>query len=396
MNTKPRGTVCMCAYMHAKYIRQALDALAAQTYTHFKIVACDDGSTDGTYEILKEYEAGKLAGKLTVITHPGHVNRGIYHTYNACLDHMDTEFFTAHASDDFWDPDALEYWVKFMDERPDIDFIYGQCKLVGADGVSLHQFLGACDIGNGEGARQKLIYAMAIHEPTIFYRGCCVDVLRSGHKFIYGDWYNTNHLFANYQGKHYMRPCVNYRIHDTSVMGKFNAHEDMNRRLAIYEQFYHEGLFADHPLLQLHLYFPLIAIWTVNNDREKKSFYLKSLYQHLARYGQDCSNAEVLCEAAKTAYCFHKQAHAYFIALLPFRFGRLILYETPLRIACAQLVEMREHESPRLVIKIIIQIILAGCSLFVFKNLLCNLTKHRKLRPYDQRVGEHRRAKFGA
>lgn len=32
-------TVCIIAYNHARYIRQELDALVAQTYTRFKIVA---------------------------------------------------------------------------------------------------------------------------------------------------------------------------------------------------------------------------------------------------------------------------------------------------------------------------------------------------------------------
>ena len=42
-------------YNGASYLRQALDSLLAQTYSDFHVVALDDGSTDGSFSILKQY-----------------------------------------------------------------------------------------------------------------------------------------------------------------------------------------------------------------------------------------------------------------------------------------------------------------------------------------------------
>ena len=49
-----RISVLMGIYNCASTLPEALDSLYAQTYKDFKIILCDDGSQDNTYEIAKE------------------------------------------------------------------------------------------------------------------------------------------------------------------------------------------------------------------------------------------------------------------------------------------------------------------------------------------------------
>ena len=58
MNNTPMVSVCCLAYNHATYIRQCLDSLVNQeTNFSFEILIHDDCSTDGTTEIIREYES---------------------------------------------------------------------------------------------------------------------------------------------------------------------------------------------------------------------------------------------------------------------------------------------------------------------------------------------------
>jgi len=54
---KPNISVAMATYNGEKYIREQLDSLSTQTELPFELVVCDDGSTDATLQILKEFSA---------------------------------------------------------------------------------------------------------------------------------------------------------------------------------------------------------------------------------------------------------------------------------------------------------------------------------------------------
>ena len=51
----PRISVIMPAYNASKYISEAIESILNQTFTNFELLICDDGSTDGTLDIVKHY-----------------------------------------------------------------------------------------------------------------------------------------------------------------------------------------------------------------------------------------------------------------------------------------------------------------------------------------------------
>jgi glycosyltransferase involved in cell wall biosynthesis len=52
MNT-PKLSVLMPAYNAEKYIAEAIESILKQTFTDFEFIIVDDGSTDGTWEIIQ-------------------------------------------------------------------------------------------------------------------------------------------------------------------------------------------------------------------------------------------------------------------------------------------------------------------------------------------------------
>ena len=55
MKNKPVVSIVLPTYNGAKYIRESLDSILAQTFQDYEIICVDDGSTDGSDEVLEMY-----------------------------------------------------------------------------------------------------------------------------------------------------------------------------------------------------------------------------------------------------------------------------------------------------------------------------------------------------
>jgi glycosyltransferase involved in cell wall biosynthesis len=102
----PLVSVVIPSYNQAEYLREALDSLLAQTYTHWEAVVVNDGSTDNTEAVMHEYASRDL--RIRPITK---VNGGITSALNEGLDHARGEFFCWLSSDDLFYPTKLELQI---------------------------------------------------------------------------------------------------------------------------------------------------------------------------------------------------------------------------------------------------------------------------------------------
>jgi glycosyltransferase involved in cell wall biosynthesis len=94
-------SVVMAAYNRADTLQRAIDSVLAQTIDDWELIVVDDGSVDGTSEIL----ARQTDPRIRVFTHA--VNRGQYPAKNTGYDNIRGEWFTHLDSDDELTPDAL-------------------------------------------------------------------------------------------------------------------------------------------------------------------------------------------------------------------------------------------------------------------------------------------------
>jgi glycosyltransferase EpsE len=126
-----RVSVLMGIYNCALTLREALDSLYAQTYQDFKIILCDDGSTDDTYAIAKEYSD---AHQNVVLLRNEH-NKGLNSTLNRCLEIADTEFCARMDGDDISLPTRFEEEVRFLDEHKEYAIVSTPMKYFDYKGV---------------------------------------------------------------------------------------------------------------------------------------------------------------------------------------------------------------------------------------------------------------------
>jgi glycosyltransferase EpsE len=116
-----RISVIIGIYNCASTLIEALDSLYAQTYQNFKIILCDDGSTDETYNVAKTQ--AELHNNIILIKNEQ--NRGLNFTLNHCLKYVDTEYVARMDGDDISLPSRFEQEVNFLDEHPEYAVVSG-------------------------------------------------------------------------------------------------------------------------------------------------------------------------------------------------------------------------------------------------------------------------------
>lgn len=110
-----RISILMGIYNCASTLAEALDSLYAQTYQDFKIILCDDGSKDDTYEVAKRY--ADTHDNIVLVRNEK--NMGLNYTLNHCLKYADTEYCARMDGDDISLPTRFEKEIEFLDEHPE-------------------------------------------------------------------------------------------------------------------------------------------------------------------------------------------------------------------------------------------------------------------------------------
>lgn len=111
------------AFNRAPYIKQTLESVLTQGYLNFEYIVVDDGSTDGTYEILQQYAA---QGKIQLLTHPNRANRGQAAALNVGLKAVSGEFIAILDSDDVFAEDKLAIQMDYLKKHAQLGMVYGQ------------------------------------------------------------------------------------------------------------------------------------------------------------------------------------------------------------------------------------------------------------------------------
>ena len=101
-------SVVMCTYNGAQYIREQLDSIVGQTYPIHELIIQDDGSTDETVAIIKEYQAKYPFIKSYINEH----NLGFNLNFKSAIMKATGDYVAISDQDDVWFPEKIEKQVK--------------------------------------------------------------------------------------------------------------------------------------------------------------------------------------------------------------------------------------------------------------------------------------------
>jgi len=117
MNSNPLVSIIIPAYNAEKYIKRALESALAQTYKNIEIIVIDDGSTDKTAEIVKNYKDPR-------IIYLFQKNQGQGSARNNGIKKSQGEYITFLDADDYYFPQKVEKQVRFLENYPNYQAVY--------------------------------------------------------------------------------------------------------------------------------------------------------------------------------------------------------------------------------------------------------------------------------
>lgn len=121
-------SILTVTFNHSKYIAECVESVLSQTYDDWEMVIVDDGSTDGTIDIIKEYNDSKIK-----IISKGHKGlSGLAEAYNLALAESNGDLVAILEGDDYWPPNKLEKQITSF-ERDDVVLSFGMAGWVNND-----------------------------------------------------------------------------------------------------------------------------------------------------------------------------------------------------------------------------------------------------------------------
>ncbi|BAY34812.1 putative glucosyltransferase [Nostoc carneum NIES-2107] len=125
----PLVSVLVPNYNYAKYIGETLDSAIRQTYPHYEVIVCDDGSTDNSCEVIEAYVQKDL--RIQLIRKP---NGGVGSALNTAYNRIKGQIICILDADDVWMDNKLYKIVEAFKEAPSSGFVIHNVIPVDANG----------------------------------------------------------------------------------------------------------------------------------------------------------------------------------------------------------------------------------------------------------------------
>ena len=224
-------SIALCTYNGARFLREQLDTLVSQTYENIEIIAVDDCSTDGTFEILEAY-----AGKYPQIkVFRNQQNLGFIQNFDLSVRLCTGSLIALCDQDDLWHPRKIELQVNAIGENV---FIYHDSEFIHQDGTSMNRKMS--DLMNlyRGGNPEVFLFFNCISGHTILMKRELLDYALPMNNKYFHDWWLA-YVATNIGEIDFIPEClVKYRQHDKSETNilQISRSKD-NYKLSSYQHF---------------------------------------------------------------------------------------------------------------------------------------------------------------
>lgn len=113
----PKISVCIPTFNRVNLLPFAIESVLQQTYQDFELIICDDGSQDGTPELISQYTDSRIK----YIRHPQNIGKS--NNMRSGFDAATGEYFMKFDDDDRLTPDFLTRTAAILDKDSSIDFV---------------------------------------------------------------------------------------------------------------------------------------------------------------------------------------------------------------------------------------------------------------------------------
>ncbi|TLF45904.1 glycosyltransferase family 2 protein [Halomonas urmiana] len=132
--SQPLVSVLCTVYNEVLYIKKMISSLSCQSYCNLEVIVVDDGSNDGTADVLRSEVQEKSWLKVVFLTS----NKGKAFAQNVAFDNAIGDYICLHGGDDESHPDRIKRQLEFL-LRYDLDCCITQISTCDEEGVILEK-----------------------------------------------------------------------------------------------------------------------------------------------------------------------------------------------------------------------------------------------------------------
>jgi glycosyltransferase involved in cell wall biosynthesis len=210
---QPTISAVVAAYQAEQWIAEALQAILGQTRPPDEVIVVDDGSTDGTAEVLERF-----ADRVKIVRR---ANGGCPAAFNTAFSHATGDFVALCGSDDVWVPEKLEWQMETIERHPEVDVLCGDARLFGRVEGSYSKPPGT-GVLDSAALTEALYRANIICAPSVVIRRSLFEALGPFVENFGADDYEywMRCLRAGARFYYDTRPLLGWRQHDNNLSSK--------------------------------------------------------------------------------------------------------------------------------------------------------------------------------
>jgi glycosyltransferase involved in cell wall biosynthesis len=225
-------SVAMCTYNGARYLREQLDSIAAQTRLPDELVVCDDDSTDGTNEIVASF-AG--SAPFPVSHHVNERNLGSTQNFENAIQLCRGDIIALSDQDDVWRSDKLALIERCFVEKSKVGMVFSDAEIVDEELRSLGRLSQVSGFGKkkqrlirGPKALDILLPAWWVTGATMAFQSKFTDLvlpIPTNLAMIHDGWISVM-IAAVADVTFIEEPLILYRQHERQQLGAPAKRED--------------------------------------------------------------------------------------------------------------------------------------------------------------------------
>lgn len=235
----PLVSIVLPTYNGEKYVRQTIQSLVSQTYKNIEIIISDDGSTDGTADIIREFADKYSFIKVNISPK----NLGIADNYNLAVRMSSGEIAIGIGHDDLLSPGHTAAIVPYFKD-PSVGLVHCNAMKIDSTGRDIKFVAKDSEkIKKTKNPMKWLCFNNFIQSCGMAYRRkAFIDIGGWNDSFPYdSEWYTYIRYAENYKFVYTTDTFSYYRVHDSNISKflkgakshEFEAYRQRCRELAM-------------------------------------------------------------------------------------------------------------------------------------------------------------------
>lgn len=244
--------ILLATYNGEKYLREQINSILNQTYTEFRLLISDDGSTDETRAVLEEYK--NKDSRIEVFFQEN--NLGVVKNFEFLLEKVEAKYYMFSDQDDIWKEGKIEKSLKKIEEG--FDLVYSDLEVVDENlNVTYESYWKLKGISN-KIKKYNNFESLYLNN---FVTGCTIiskkELINSfmplpnTSKFVLHDYWISLIISQNGKIAYIEEPLIKYRQHKNNKVGSKKKSDELKsideiRKLFIQVKKEHFKVFIEH------------------------------------------------------------------------------------------------------------------------------------------------------